>query len=119
MDDTQFTFWDGEESPSPRLPASEPEPEPILQLPKPPPRKNFRTKKESTAPKIDRLPQEPFEEPPEIDENGIDLTEARRIAGELVKLWKMGVIMGPDDHEAAFMAGLIKMLGGKVTFPTF
>jgi hypothetical protein len=64
---------------------------------------------------MEQLPQEPSEEPPEIDEKGIDLTEARRIVSELVKLWKMGVIDGPDDSEAVFMAGLIKMLGGTVT----
>jgi hypothetical protein len=116
--DAQFTFWDGEEIPLPRLSEFELEPEPIPE-PEPPPRRNFRTRKENAAPRIEQLTQEPFEEPPEIDENGVDLTEAYRIAGELVKLWKMGIITGPDDPEAVFMAGLIKMLGGTVTFPTF
>jgi hypothetical protein len=115
MDDSQFTFWDGEEEIShSRLSALESGLE-LSPVPEPPPRKNFRTRKESTAPRIDRLPQEPLEElPPEIDENGVDLTEARRIASELVKLWKMGIITGPDDPEAVFMASLIKMLGGTI-----
>jgi hypothetical protein len=44
----------------------------------------------------------------------IDLEEAHRIAGELVKLHKRGVIKGADDPEAVFMAGMLKMFGGTV-----
>jgi hypothetical protein len=43
-----------------------------------------------------------------------DLAEARRIAGELVKLHARGIVKSSDDPEARFHAGILKMFGGTV-----
>ena len=43
-----------------------------------------------------------------------ELAEARRIAGELVKLHKAGAIAGADDPEARFYACLLR--GFEATF---
>lgn len=41
-----------------------------------------------------------------------ELAEARRVAGELVRLYRDGVIAGPDDPEARFYAHLIHTFQG-------
>ena len=46
--------------------------------------------------------------PPAAATETEELTEARRIAGELVKLHKARAISGPDDPEARFYACLIR-----------
>ena len=42
------------------------------------------------------------------------LTEARRIAGELVKLHTRGIVKSADDPEARFHAAMIHQFGGTV-----
>ncbi|MCX6971978.1 MAG: hypothetical protein NTV93_17740 [Verrucomicrobia bacterium] len=37
--------------------------------------------------------------------------EAGRIAGELVKMVKAGALTGPEDADAPFFAGVIRMFG--------
>jgi hypothetical protein len=44
-----------------------------------------------------------------------ELTEARRIAAELVKLYQVGAISGPDDPEALFYANLIRQADASFT----
>ena len=46
--------------------------------------------------------------PPAAATEPEELTEARRIAGELVKLYKAGAFSGPDDPEARFYACLLR-----------
>jgi hypothetical protein len=45
-------------------------------------------------------------------ESPVDMEEAQRIAGELVKLHHAGAIRGADDPEGAFFAHLIHKFGG-------
>jgi hypothetical protein len=65
----------------------------------------------ASAPVTEAVPKEPAIGPsPEL--SPADLAEARRIAGELVKLHKAGAIKDADDPEAAFYAHLIHAFGG-------
>ena len=49
----------------------------------------------------------PAEQPPVVEE-----PEARRIAGELLKLQKDGAIAGSNDSDARFYATLLHTFGG-------
>jgi hypothetical protein len=66
------------------------------------------------------VPSVPTNDPPnEKSEKGVagvpgQLAEAQRIAGELVKLYHVGAISGPDDLEAVFYAHVIGAFGGAV-----
>jgi hypothetical protein len=67
------------------------------------------------------LPTEPLqkiatstEKKPQTSEvlSDAELTEAHRIAAELAKLHRDGVISGPDDPQAVFYATLVRDFGG-------
>jgi hypothetical protein len=54
---------------------------------------------------IGRIPFPRLASTPKVS---VDMREARRIAGELVKLYRDGALSGPDDPEAVFYAWLIR-----------
>jgi hypothetical protein len=55
----------------------------------------------------------PIKDAKALSEAELD-AEARRIAGELLKLYNAGVISGPDDAEAVFCACLLRDFGATV-----
>ena len=70
------------------------------------------------SPATDATTDEPAADPPRPaasvasdDPSPIKLTEDHRIAGELVKLHRSGVIKGADDPEAVFYANLVHLFG--------
>ena len=84
----------------------------------PPPRPRKRSGLNMTLPTDpeSELVPESLETDPEL--NPEDLAEARRIAGELVKLQRAGHHSGADDPQAALFAKLIHETGGTVSAST-